>query len=142
MGDIVWSLDSGRDEVGDLASRLRAFGSDLLESRGVDWSVEAPAEAVHQSLSPAMKRQLYLVFREGIHNVAKHSAATRATLCFKLQEGAISGELTDNGRGAVDGSGKGNGIRSMRQRVGQLDGKFEITTPAAGGTTIRIHVPL
>ena len=52
MGDIVWSLDPRRDQIGELASRLRSFGSDLLETRGVDWTVDAPNEELHQSIPP------------------------------------------------------------------------------------------
>jgi hypothetical protein len=33
MGDIVWSIDPRDDNVGDVVARLRAFGSDVLETR-------------------------------------------------------------------------------------------------------------
>jgi hypothetical protein len=73
MADIVWSLDPRHDQIRELAGRLRAFGSDLLETRGMEWTVDAPPETVHQSVPPALRRQLYLVFKEGIHNIRKHS---------------------------------------------------------------------
>lgn len=142
MGDIVWSLDPRRDRIGDLVSRLRAFGSDLLEMRGVAWTVDGPAESLHRNLSPALKRQFYLVFREGIHNAAKHSGAGRVTLRLWLQDGSLWGELTDDGCGRTPGSTPGAGIPSMRERVKQLGGVLEIDTPPGGGTSIRIQVPL
>jgi len=49
MSDIVWSLDPRRDQIGELASRLRAFGSDLLETRGVEWTLDAPLEKLHHA---------------------------------------------------------------------------------------------
>jgi signal transduction histidine kinase len=64
MADIVWSLDLRRDQVGELAGRLRAFGSDLLETRGVEWTVDAPPEKLHHSVPPALRREIYLVFKE------------------------------------------------------------------------------
>jgi signal transduction histidine kinase len=142
MGDIVWSLDPGRDHVEDLATRLRAFGSDLLETRGVEWAVEGPAEDLHRSVPPALRRQFYLVFREGIHNIAKHAGARRATLRLWLQEGHLWGELTDDGCGIEPGHAHGTGIPSMRERVKQCGGDLEIATCAAGGTSIRLRVPL
>ena len=90
MGDIVWSLDPRRDQMGELASRLRAFGSDLLETRGVEWAVEAPLEELHRRVPLDVRRQLYLVFKEGIHNIGKHSDAKKATLRLQLQDGQIS----------------------------------------------------
>lgn len=142
MSDIVWSLDPGRDHVQDLASRLRAFGSDLLEMRGVDWTVNAPPEIIHHNLPPALRRQFYLVFREGIHNVAKHSGARRAGLRFWIQDGNLVGELIDDGCGISTAAEDGRGIPSMRERVRQVGGQIEVTTPATGGTMIRIRVPL
>jgi ligand-binding sensor domain-containing protein/signal transduction histidine kinase len=142
MSDIVWSLDPGRDQVGDLASRLRAFGSDLLEMRGVTWTVDAPAETIHQNLPPALRRQCYLVFREGIHNIAKHSGATGASLRVWMQDGSLVGELIDDGCGISTAAGDGHGIPSMRERVRQVGGRIEVTTPATGGTMIRIRIPL
>jgi len=142
MGDIVWSLDPRRDQIGELASRLRAFGSDLLETRGVEWTVDAPLEKLHQSVPPALRRQLYLVFKEGIHNIGKHSDAKKANLHFWFRDGHICGELTDDGRGITPENKHGTGIPSMRERVKQLAGSFEIFTAAGGGTSIRINVPL
>lgn len=142
MSDIVWSLDPRRDQIGELASRLRAFGSDLLETHGVEWAVDAPSEKLHQSVPPALRRQLYLIFKEGIHNVAKHADAKKATLHLWLQAGYVGGELTDDGRGITPGIQHGNGIASMRERVKHLSGDFEISTTPGSGTSIRINVPL
>jgi signal transduction histidine kinase/ligand-binding sensor domain-containing protein len=141
MGDIVWALDSGRDQMKDLASRLRAFGSDLLEKQGMEWTVEGAPDSLRRSLAPALKRQLYLVFREGIHNVAKHSGATRAALRFWVQDGYIWGELMDDGCGIASTPSHGNGFPNMRERVKQLGGRMEVTRPGGGGTSIRIKVP-
>ena len=142
MGDIVWSLDPRRDQIGELAGRLRAFGSDLLETRGVEWIVETPVEEIHQSVPPVVRRQLYLVFKEGIHNIAKHSGARKARLRFWFQGRQICGELTDDGCGISIENKHGNGIPSMRDRVKRLSGHFEISTAAAGGTLMRVNVPL
>lgn len=142
MGDIVWSLDPGRDRIGDLASRLRAFGSDLLETRGVEWTVEGHPGILYRGLPPALKRQLYLVFREGIHNIAKHAGASKATLRLWLQDGTIRGELTDNGCGIASVHREGNGIPSLRKRLKQLGGHLEISAAVGGGTSVRISVPL
>lgn len=142
MGDIVWSLDPRRDQIGDLASRLRAFGSDLLEARGMEWRVEAPVDALRQTVPPDVRRQLYLVFKEGIHNIARHSEAKEATLNLRFQEGYLYGELADDGCGIRSARRDGIGLPSMRARTEQLGGTFDISAAARGGTLIRIRVPL
>lgn len=142
MSDIVWSLDARRDQVGDLAARLRAFGSDLLERRGVGWSVDAPGEALQLHVSPDVRRELYLVFKEAIHNIAKHSGARKAALSFSLQDGCIRGEVMDDGSGFRSGRSGGTGLASMKARIESLGGKFEILAGDWGGTLVRVSVPV
>ncbi len=142
MGDIVWSLDPERDKIGELASRLRAFGSDLLEARGVQWSVDAPEVESRRALPALIRRQLYLVFKEAMHNIAKHSGASRATLRLWFEGGQILGELSDNGCGIPAQRKDGSGIPSMTARIRRLGGQFQIFAADGGGTTIRISVPL
>ena len=141
MGDIVWSLDPRHDRIRELASRLRSFGSDVLEMRGVAWSVDSPDEELHHSVPLETRRQIYLVFKEGIHNIAKHSNAKSANLRLWFQDGHVCGELTDDGDGIATAGGHGNGIPSMRARVKQLSGDIEICSAAAKGTSIRVKVP-
>jgi signal transduction histidine kinase len=142
MGDIVWSLDPRHDRIGDLASRLRSFGTDVLEMRGVAWTVDSPDEELHQNVPLEARRQIYLVFKEGIHNIAKHSKAKSANLRLWFQDGHVCGDLTDDGDGIAAVSGHGNGIPSMRARVRQLSGNIEISGAAGKGTSIRVSVPL
>jgi ligand-binding sensor domain-containing protein len=141
MSDIVWSLDARRDQVSDLAARLRAFGSDMLERHGVEWSVDAPDEALQLHVSPPVRRELYLVFKEAIHNIAKHSGARKAALSFSLHNGHIRGEVMDDGSGLRLYRLDGTGLASMRARIESLGGKFEILSGDSGGTLIRASVP-
>ena len=142
MSDIVWSLDTRRDQVGDLAARLRAFGSDLLERRGVEWTVNAPGEALQLHVSADVRRELYLVFKEAIHNIAKHSGAHKAMLSFSLQNGHIRGEAMDDGVGLRSDRLDGTGIASMKARVEGLGGRLEILAADSNGTVVRVSVPI
>ena len=143
MADIVWSLDPRHDEVGELASRLRAFGSDLLERHGIEWTVEAPDDELRRTVPPDVRRQVYLVFKEGIHNIAKHAHARTASLRLEVHNGRVRGELTDDGGGIAEGPPTGgNGVGSMRARVSQLGGSILISRSPAGGTRLSIDVPL
>jgi signal transduction histidine kinase/ligand-binding sensor domain-containing protein len=142
MGDIVWSLDPRHDRIGELANRLRSFGTDVLEMRGVAWRVDAPLEGLHQTVPLEVRRQIYLVFKEGIHNISKHSKARSASLRLWFENGHVCGELTDDGAGTAVANGHGNGIPSMRARVKRLSGSVEIYGVAGQGTSIRVKVPV
>jgi signal transduction histidine kinase len=82
------------------------------------------------------------VFKEGIHNIAKHSNAKSASLRLWFQDGHVCGELTDDGGGIATPNGHGHGIPSMRARMKQLSGGIEISSAAGRGTSIQVKVPL
>ena len=42
LGESIWAIDPRRDDLRSLATRIRRFAGDLLESRGVVWSLQAP----------------------------------------------------------------------------------------------------
>jgi signal transduction histidine kinase/ligand-binding sensor domain-containing protein len=142
MSDIVWSIDPRRDTVGDLVARLRAFGFGLLEPRGVLWTFDAPEEMLRRRLGSDQRRQLYLIFKEALHNIARHSQARHATLRIGLEDHGLWAEIDDDGRGLLPGSPMGLGIRNMRERAAQLGGDLEVGTRPAGGVRVSLRIPL
>jgi signal transduction histidine kinase len=58
----------------------------------------------------------------------------------QLQGESVVVEVSDDGTGGADASGSGLG--GLADRVSALDGAFEVTSPAGGGTTIRAQLPL
>lgn len=142
MSDIVWSIDPRRDTLGDLVGRLRAFGFGVLEPRGIHWTFEAPEDSLHRGLSPGQRRQLYLILKEALHNIARHSHAVNAVLRIRFEGGDLRAEIEDDGSGYRHDCAKGVGIRSMQARAEQLGGKLEIQPRPQGGTRVDLHFPL
>ena len=140
MDDIVWSMNPRRDSFADFISRLRAFGSDILERHGVEWLVETP-EMMEYQMPPDVRRQLYLLFKEGIHNIRKYSRAHRASLSFRLEKGLLLGELSDDGSGMTPDAKNGNGLSSMHARAERIGGRLKITTEPGSGTRLRLSIP-
>ena len=93
MSDIVWSIDPRRDKLGDLIARLRAFGFSVLEPRGIRWTFEVPEESLSRRLSPDQRRQLYLILKEALHNIARHSQAATAAVRIGFDGRWLRGEI-------------------------------------------------
>jgi ligand-binding sensor domain-containing protein/signal transduction histidine kinase len=146
MNDIVWSLNARRDSFTDLANRLRAFGSDVLESRGIQWYVAAPDAHIPSYLTPDKRRQLFVIFKEAIHNVSKHSQARKASLRFWRERDFICAELTDDGCGMAGSSdtatAEGNGMTNMRMRANRLGGTLSVSTGIDGGMRLDVRLPI
>lgn len=142
MGDIVWSIDPRRDNLADVIARLRAFGSDVLEARGIHWTCDGPSDALGQKLSPDQRRQFYLIFKEAIHNIAQHSEASNVALRIGVEDSRIWAGIEDDGRGFSPDAGQGMGLASMQRRAERLGGDFWIGTRPEGGTKATLEFSL
>ena len=145
MGDIVWSTDPRRDDVASLLQRLRQFAANTLESRGIAWSLEVAPEFEARRLDPDRRRQIFLILKEALTNVAKHAHCRNVRV--RIQPGArdVAIEVEDDGVGfapAAAEAGDGHGLTSMRARTLSAGGEFQLEASSGSGTRIRVRIPL
>ena len=81
----------------------------------------------------ALAHDILAVTREALSNCARHAHATAATISLVLQDGLITLDITDNGRG-LGTPARSSGLSSMRRRAERNGGTFQLITPANGGT--------
>jgi len=81
----------------------------------------------------ALAHDILAVTREALSNCARHAQATAVTISLVLQDGLITLDITDNGRG-LGTPARSSGLSSMRRRAEGNGGTFQLTTPATGGT--------
>lgn len=105
------------------------------------WLLEI--ELSERPLEPQLGRQVYLIAREMISNVIRHAEATDAALSLLSEGETLVITIHDNGRGfdrsAVPDSAVG--LRSIEQRVADLDGSALIVSSPGEGTTITATLP-
>ena len=148
MSDIVWSIDPRMDDLNNVVMRVRAFASEALEARGIRWNLDAPLGLASIKLSPDQRRHLYLIFKEAINNIARHSNCANANLKLNIIDGELSAEIEDDGLGltrlsADAGPGLGgNGLRNMGARATELGGELTFDSSPGSGTRLRLAVPL
>jgi signal transduction histidine kinase len=146
MSDIVWAIDPERDHVDDLLHRMRRFASDVLSPRDIRLGFHSPAEEQDLRMVADLRRQIFLIFKEAVHNVLRHSGATEVRVDFRVVHGWHSLRVADNG-GEFDFARdrdtvhEGHGLRSMRERARDIGGGTEIHS-RSGGTTISLRVPV
>ena len=122
-----------------LQTRLRS----ILEGRTqAEWEVDIDLDGA--TLDSALERQIYLLTRELISNVERHSQATHATLRVHAEDDAVEVEVTDNGVGFDPASVPEQkvGVRSVQQRAADMDGSVIFRTAPGEGTSVRVRVPL
>ena len=106
------------------------------------------------SLNSNLRREVFLIFKESINNIVKHSEATEVEIEFKINAQDLFLTIKDNGRGfelenfAENSSANlfadyvgGNGLLSMKRRAAELGGEFEIQSEKGNGTIINLRLP-
>jgi signal transduction histidine kinase/ligand-binding sensor domain-containing protein len=142
MSDIVWAINPHRDTATDLVQRMRRFANDLLSARNLDlaFQVSGSEHAIH--LSTDVRRQVYLIFKESLNNIVRHSGATAVDVDIRIDSAALDLRVSDNGRGLTPGAGEGHGLASMRARAQALGGRVSIETGVSGGTSVHLQLDL
>ncbi len=151
MSDIVWAINPKKEHLTDLAHRCRRFASDMLSARNIELRFRAPGEEHDFRLGTELRREVYLIFKECINNLARHSLATLAEIELDADRRWLALTVKDNGRGfdpsamhsrSSDADGDGNGISSIRMRAKRLGGTLEIVSDFGQGTVISLRVPM
>ena len=143
MGDIVWVINPERDRLRDLIQRMRRFASDVFTSLGVEFTFRAPDEEKHSKVRADVRRHIFLICKESVNNVVRHSGCTKSDIELRVEEGCFVLTVQDNGRGFDPAHAhEGNGLVNMRQRARMPGGELRVDSGAGHGTTITLRVPL
>ena len=151
-----------RDQLSDVVSGLTGVSTDLQEiSRGIH-----PAILSKGGLGPALKTLArrsavpvtvdlaidgplpdsvevgaYYVVSEALTNAAKHARASHVAVSGQSTDGILHLSINDDGIGGA-AVGKGSGLLGLRDRVESLRGRIRIVSPAGGGTSLDVTIPL
>lgn len=144
MQDIIWAMKRKNDQLEDLATRMTEFGLRLLEARDIDFKTRIDPGFSGKSLSPEIRRNLYLIFKEAINNAAKYAEASEVVLTLSLKKGILFMKIQDDGNGidisfGHEGRG-GNGLQNMKKRAQEIGGDLEIYSEKMQGTWVELEV--
>ncbi len=146
------SLDALRSELarlsGDEAPRMPAPGLAELPAlvdrvRGGGLDVNLKVE-VGGPLPEEVGRVAYVIAQEGLTNVLRHAAATRAEVAVGRDGASVVVTVSDDGKGPVASAEEprtGMGLAGMRARVERLGGTLD-AGPEATGFRVRATIPV
>ena len=147
LADTIWAIDPQKDRIADLVQRMRRFAGDLLDDQQIELSFQASVDDPGRELASDVRRHLFLIFKEALHNLVRHSGCTRAEIELRVEGRRACLRVSDNGRGFDVGRPRqGYGMSSIRSRASELGGRVEVLTAGSGqsppGTTLRLDLPL
>lgn len=141
MREIVWSINPDIDTLGAALPRMVHYASTLLEARGIELEAAVAPEVEHLKLTMQQRRDVYLIFKEAVNNMAKHSKASRALIRFYLSGHILMMTVHDNGVGFdIHRPRWESGLKNMRERARQHQWQLEISSSPRNGTTITLNI--
>jgi ligand-binding sensor domain-containing protein/signal transduction histidine kinase len=135
MSDIVWSIDNRSDKLGDLVLRMKDFASQILSPKNIEFEFVTGVLDERLKLSPPMKQNVYLIYKEALHNIVKHAGAHKVKIRIENAAAGFMLSIADDGKGFnKDKSSKGNGLRSMQKRAADISASLLIANQ--NGTSV------
>ena len=144
MSDIVWSINPSKDHLSDLSQRMRRFAADVLAARSIRFHYGGgDDDAGPTVINSNIRREVFLIFKESINNIVKHSNARNVWVELKVVAGDLRLSVKDDGDGFDPANAhlgdRGNGLSSMRRRSREMRGSFEIDSRPGSGTTVLVR---
>jgi signal transduction histidine kinase len=99
-------------------------------------------EGTPRPLPPALDLSAFRIVQEALTNTLKHAGPARAEVTVRYEDGLVTLEIADTGRGPRDDRGTGHGLVGMRERAAMLDGELEAAQADGGGFSVRARLPV
>lgn len=142
MKEVIWSLNTENDNLSHLIPYIQKQARQWFENYPCQLTVELPETTPPVDINGETRRNILLLVKEAAHNIIKHSAANKVNIKMDCNDGQFVIAVSDNGKGITseNNDASGNGMKNMRLRVQQLNGKFFIKNQ--GGLTLTFEIPL
>jgi len=154
MDEIVWAVSPRHDTLESLAAYLEKFAHDWLATAGFRCRLDLPLQFPEWHLTSEVRHNVFLAFKEALHNAVKHSGASEVHIRLVVKGNSFELALEDNGRGFAVGekmktapviqgrAAAGNGLENMRRRLAATGGSCEIQSTPGAGTKVVFSVQL
>ena len=139
MNAIIWSMSSSNDSLGNMVAYIRSYSLEYFENTGINCRIIIPEGLPNVVVSGEIRRNVFLVVKEALNNILKHSKATEVTITLERVADGLKLFIQDNGVGINFEKIRqfGNGLKNMKKRMDDIGVNFSIENN--NGTLITLH---
>jgi signal transduction histidine kinase/ligand-binding sensor domain-containing protein len=141
LKDDVWVIKPGSDTLENLFLRMK----DVTQSSigHMEYSFQNGMDGISRQVPMAFRRNILLIYKEALNNVLKHSSATNVEILIGFDDGTMTLDVRDNGKGFDPKvRHKGNGLINLQRRADALKGDLLIDSAKNEGTHIHFKVKI
>ena len=141
MKEVIWSLNTENDHLSSLISYIQRQVRLWLENYPCHLSITIPGNIPDADINGESRRNILLAVKEAVHNIIKHSGADKVNVDIAYNNQLII-SIADNGKGFYldENAYAGNGLKNMKHRIDNLNGKFFIKNNE--GSTLVFEIPI
>lgn len=141
LRDVIWFINPEFDTLAGMLQHMEDAANRALAGKTVTFQVES--QIPNRSLAVEFRRNMFLIFRELMHNILKHSQARHVQITVAIEKQNLILQIRDDGVGFdLNLSPQGHGLKNMKQRAAELGGVLAIDARTGKGATVLISVPL
>ena len=98
-------------------------------------------EEWERPISNEMKKEIYRMVQEAVHNAIKYSNGWHIDVSLQWHHQHLSITIADNGEGIQAQRGEGYGMGNMRIRALRINARLEIFKNNPRGTVVKVELP-
>jgi signal transduction histidine kinase len=144
MSEIIWAMNARFDNAESLVSYLRRYASEFLEEHELPLQFTATQDGLDTiPFSGERRRNIFLVFKEILHNTIKYAKAKGVAVSVKAGD-TFSILILEKDAVGFDPSSaieRGNGLYNIRKRLDAIGGNIQYQKTNEG-MEIHITIPL
>ena len=139
--DIIWFIIPKNDGGENLLFKMREKASTMLA--GMKWTFEVSEGIKMDSLKLEIRRNLFLIYKETLTNIVKHSGANVCNISISKNQNVLQISISDNGKGFdLDEKKSFGGITNLYYRAKKIYAGIKINSSIGKGTSVILTLPL
>ncbi len=140
INDIIWAIDPENDDWEAFLTKCKRYAAEMFESKNIDYQINF-GSSLNKMTDYSLRQDLWLVFKELVTNVVRHSEARNARVSFKKKKSVLELLIEDDGIGLKDKDlDKGHGISNLRYRSERMGAILKIESLSPSGTRIVLSI--
>lgn len=142
MNAIIWAMSSNNDSLENMTAYIRNYAQEYFEDTNITCKIFIPENIPDIMVSGEIRKNVFLVVKEALNNILKHSKATEVNITLKKLPAGLALYIQDNGIGIDEEKIRrfGNGLKNMKKRMEDMWIQFTIENN--NGTLITLYYPI
>jgi len=127
LSDIVWVIDSCNNSIQNLSDRMESILYQYLTPLNITVNFQSLKNKKPLYINQDYRQHVFLIFKEAITNIMKHSNATKVLVSITKDKNKIKLTIKDNGTKITNKTRSlcGNGIKNMKLRAEKIHGEIQ-----------------